>query len=160
MGTHALIGRINADQSITSIYTNWDGYPEHHLPILVTHYATDESLSALLSLGDLSVLGNCIGEKHDIEDRSMRECCCTAYGRDGGEYGVDSQTSISKAEFELLCVDCRAKYAYLFDGAAWLPYAVSQTTKPHLSAYTLPNEAWVVDLPLRGQGSTAQANPA
>ena len=47
MGTRARIGRINPSGSITSIYTHWDGYPSHHLPILTQYYATAYRVAAL-----------------------------------------------------------------------------------------------------------------
>lgn len=131
MGTRARLGRCNADGSITSIYTHWDGFPEHHLPILTEHYAAPARLDALLSLGDLSVLAPQIGEPHDFEDREHREWC-TAYARDRGETGVIALTSPNLTAFASACSGCGAEYAYLWDGLAWRHGRVMDRPVPHI----------------------------
>src|SRR4029450_988789 len=57
MATRARVGVRNEDGTVTSIYTHWDGYPEHHLPILTEAYATEERARALIALGDVSIRG-------------------------------------------------------------------------------------------------------
>lgn len=111
MGTRARIGRINPSGSITSIYTHWDGYPSHHLPILTRYYATAERVAALLALGSLSKLAPEIGEKHDFEDRSHGNWC-TAHGRDRAEPNCKASSSRNEVAFAALCRSCWAEYAY------------------------------------------------
>jgi hypothetical protein len=133
MGTRARIGRINANGSITSIYTHWDGYPSHHLPILSQHYASDDRITALLALGSLSSLAPEIGEKHDFEDRSHANWC-TAHGRDRGEKKCKASTSRNEVAFAAACANCWAEYAYLWDGTQWTPYEVAGEPLPQLVA--------------------------
>ena len=133
MSTRARIGRINANGSIDSLYTHWDGYPSHHLPILRRHYANAERVSALLALGSLSKLAPEIGEKHDFEDRS-HENWCTAHGRDRGEKKCKSSTSRNEVAFAAACSNCWADFAYLWDGTQWTPYEVVNEPLPHLVA--------------------------
>lgn len=88
MGTRARIGRINEDGTVTSIYTHWDGYPEHHAPILLGAYDTPAKLKKLFALGDLSTLGSELGEKHDFDEplyNTEKKDWCKSYGRDRGE---------------------------------------------------------------------------
>lgn len=89
MSTRANVARKNTDGSFDSIYTHWDGYPEHHAPILLAHYSTDQRVQMLLDLGALSILAEKIGEKHGFDDRSHDDWC-KAYGRDRGEENVVS----------------------------------------------------------------------
>lgn len=109
MGTRSRIGILEPDGSVTSIYTHWDGYPSHHGPILRDNYATEENVRALIALGDLSVLGEDVGEKHDFDHAP--EGTCTAYGRDRGETDVGCRKSASVKEF----LGIAEAYNYLFD---------------------------------------------
>ena len=67
MGTRSRIGVVNPDDSITSIYCHWDGYPEHHLPILTGHYTTEDKAADLIALGSLSSLEPEIGVRHNFD---------------------------------------------------------------------------------------------
>lgn len=137
MGTRSRIGRINADGSITSIYTHWDGYPEHHLPILNQHYSTTARIDALLALGNLSVLARELGEKHAFDDRT-RDDWCTAYGRDRDEPHSEAIFSQNDTAFASVCSDWGTDYAYLWDGVLWLPSRVVDLPVPHLVPFTPP----------------------
>jgi len=108
MGTRARIGIVEPDGSITSIYTHWDGHPNHHGPILLEYYGTEERVRALLALGDLSVLDKDLGEKHDFNHRP--DGVCNAYGRDRGEDGVSARHSASLGELR----EIAEEYTYLF----------------------------------------------
>ena len=72
MSTRGLIAIMDEDGSSRSIYCHPDMYPPHAGVVLPAHYATREAVEALLSLGDLSVLGCSLAE-------------CEAYYRDRGE---------------------------------------------------------------------------
>ena len=56
MSTNSRIGILHEDGTTETIYCHWDGYPEHHMPILTEHYNTAEKVQALLALGDISIL--------------------------------------------------------------------------------------------------------
>jgi len=131
MGTRSRIGRINPDGSITSIYTHWDGYPSHHLPILSQHYRDTERIDALLELGNLSTLAPELGEKHAFDSREQRTWC-TAYGRDRNDLSWQAITSANEVAFATACSECWADYAYLWDGWQWLPREVVDQPVPCL----------------------------
>lgn len=118
MSTHARIGIANKDNSIISIYTHSDGYPEHHGPLLLEHWNTPLRVHELMTLGSLSVLGARFGAEHDFENRAVSDEC-TAYGRDRGETDVGAIFSPTQDHFEGLCDDCWAEYAYLFKDGVW-----------------------------------------
>jgi len=61
MGTRSRIGIQLSDDSILSVYHNWDSYPEWLGRILNTHYNTKDKVSELIDGGDMS----CAGQKSD-----------------------------------------------------------------------------------------------
>jgi hypothetical protein len=113
MATRARIGIANSDGSVTSIYAHWDGYPEHHAPILLQHYAEEESVRALIELGDVSVLGESIGEKCDF-DNGPPSGQCLAYGRDRGEEDVAARNHASND-----WPDSGQDYEYIWRVGTW-----------------------------------------
>ena len=96
MATRSNIGILNQDGTVNYIYCHFDGYPEHNGVLLQEHYSTPFKVDQLLALGDLSVLGELIGEKQNFTDRIPGSCL--AYGRDRGESGVEMKT-VSKDDF-------------------------------------------------------------
>jgi hypothetical protein len=118
MATRSLIGKLNSDNTVDYIYCHWDGYVDNNGRILYEHYNTLEKVDALLALGDLSSLGNEIGEKHDFDFHFGKpgEDWCTAYGRDRGETGVSWKTTT----FEMYPkADNATEYQYLFTDEGW-----------------------------------------
>jgi hypothetical protein len=88
MSTRSAIIIENKDGTAEGIYCHSDGYPEHQAPILLKHYNTEERVRQLIALGDLSVLRENIGEKHDFDkdsEKAYKNKWCTAYTRDRGE---------------------------------------------------------------------------
>ena len=139
MSTRANIIRINKPGSFKYdnnnlsfkfdlIYTHSDGYPEHHGPILLEHYNTSEKVAELLGLGDLSVLGPQIGEKHDFDwaftvDRDTwandpRYQWCRAYGRDRGEEDACMARILNVEELRRYLKDSDTEWYYFWDEAA------------------------------------------
>lgn len=112
MGTRSRIARQNDDGTFTSIYCHWDGYPDHHGPILLDHYSSRAKSAKLMELGDLSSLGSGPGEKHDFDAASNRDWC-TAYGRDRGEKGVEAETSSTLEELATLTQNCGGEHLYV-----------------------------------------------
>jgi hypothetical protein len=103
MSTNSSIGMLDNDgKTITAIYCHWDGYPEHHLPILQKYYKTASSVQCLLDLGHLSEL--------DINTEM-----CKFYGRDMGEPRQDTekQEFVSKKRWMSQMKTC--EFFYLFD---------------------------------------------
>lgn len=97
MSTRARIG-IPTPEGVESIYVHFDGYPEGVGEKLATHWVTSDKVRELIDLGDLSILGEDVGEKHPFHidhgtqatEAELR--MCLAYGRDRGEQDVGSKT--------------------------------------------------------------------
>lgn len=112
MGTRANIARKNADGSFDEIYTHWDGYPEHHAPILLENYSTPEQVDALLALGDLSSLDKDLGTKHDFDKAPDGQC--NAYGRDRGETGTEARHHADGEKFAEVLKKAWTEWLYVF----------------------------------------------
>ena len=122
MSTRSLIG-IQTEKTIEAIYCHWDGHPDHHLPILTGHYATDAAVARLLALGDLSILGPERGRKHDFRTHSespKAKGWCLAYGRDRGEKKTAKRTYACEDAFLADASKRWAAYVYLFRAGRWL----------------------------------------
>mgnify|MGYP006281310619 CR=1 FL=1 len=115
MSTRSRIARLNNDGSISSIYCHFDGYPAGVGRTLLDHYTTQERVNGLISLGDLSVLGKSIGQRHDFESARGNDMC-VAYGRDRGEVDVGAVHSVNHAALMDLVKNSWEEYVYLFDG--------------------------------------------
>lgn len=116
MSTRSMIGRLNPDGTVDGIYCHWDGYPEHNGLMLTTHYATPERVDSLIALGNLSLLGPEIGEKHDFND-IMNVKWCRAYGRDRGD---DAQHARHyKDVYEFMSERFGVSYLYLYSQGRW-----------------------------------------
>jgi hypothetical protein len=113
MATRSYIGVRNLDASVDYIYCHFDGYPEGVGATLTKYYDNIDKVNALLKLGDLSVLGMFLGEKHDF-DKPVRGWC-RAYGRDRGEENV----SAKNGDYTKLIEDRNVDYVYVFDGDYW-----------------------------------------
>ena len=112
MGTRSRIGVMHGDK-LKSVYCHWDGYLSNNGKILQAHYDSAKA-NHLVSLGDLSSLGTTIGEKHDFD---VRTDCCTFYGRDREETGVDFTVDQSYDEF--LSKDYDYEYYYIMKDGVW-----------------------------------------
>lgn len=105
MATRSTIAIEHADGTIQQVYCHWDGYLDNNGRILAECYSDPAKLQPLIDLGDLSVLGKEIGEKHQFADAAGYKGC-TFYGRDRGEAGVqarqynDFQDYRDRAQFE------------------------------------------------------------
>ena len=114
MSTRSVIAKENRDGTFTGIYCHWDGYPNHNGNILVNHYANEQTIDQLLKLGDLSKLGNEIGEKHPFEnlDETKYKNWCRAYGRDRGEKGTNA--TLYENIDDVFDVDRGQDYVYIW----------------------------------------------
>lgn len=126
MSTRSLIGVLNKDGSVTHIYCHWDGYPSNNGKLLTEHYTDYQKIQQLLKLGDLSSLGEEIGEKHPFdtynlpdEEKAKFENWTTAYGRDRSEKDTQAHTSKSVDEFKGYFTESWCEYCYMFDDGTW-----------------------------------------
>ena len=108
MSTRSRIGVLNENGSIESIYCHADGYPEGVGSLLISHHNSEEKAREIISLGDLSFLGE-----------SLETGETSAYGRDRGEDDVGSKKSMTKKGFITLASKTGGEYAYLFTAGHW-----------------------------------------
>lgn len=109
MATRSNIAVQQEDGSFSYIYVHWDGYPEGVGQTLLDHYTDVAKARELMALGDLSILGDEIGEKHDFDEphhewavkvktpealarAALVDTWCLAYGRDRGETNIEART--------------------------------------------------------------------
>ena len=132
MATRSTIAILREDGTVAKVYSHWDGYLEHNGKILVENYDTAEKVEALIAGGDISSLGEVVGERHPFDtydkskltaedlalaERAQAEGWTLYYGRDRGETGVeakvykDLETYEREAQFE--------EYNYLFMYGEW-----------------------------------------
>lgn len=131
MATRSRIAHEYTDGSIRSIYCHWDGYPLHNGDILAKHYKTQEIVDELINLGDLSILGKVIGEKHDFcwndnmtfEERNAdpRNDMCLSFMRDRGEKDCIPNCHHTRQELVDYFDESDQEYLYLFSrNGYWL----------------------------------------
>jgi hypothetical protein len=114
MSTRSNIGIINADGTVDMIYCHSDGYPSYNGRILLKHWSNGPAVRALLRLGDISSLGETIGEEHDLDadfEKAFANKWTRSYARDRGEENVNAlkYPSVSAAQGEM------QEYMYLWD---------------------------------------------
>ena len=113
MATRSHIGKQLENGQIKYIYCHWDGYPKHNGAILKEHYTTEAKVDELLALGDLSSLGEEIGEKQDFDNISThKDGWCLAYGRDRGEENIEARIGDTDDFLD-------QEYNYLFVNGEW-----------------------------------------
>jgi len=101
MATRSTIALEYADGTVHQIYCHWDGYLEGVGKTLLEHYMDPFKVRELMDLGDISSLGEVIGEQHPFahydvsmsldEHEEKYGNMTTAYGRDRGESRIEAQ---------------------------------------------------------------------
>jgi hypothetical protein len=129
MATRSLIGMTKPDSTVDYIYCHWDGYPEHHLPILENHYMDEDTITDLLSLGYLSVLAENISAPEDTEHtfENPQKDVCVFYYRDRNEDWEHTKTrNVSYNEYMKPSFghDSWTEYKYLFQDGEWQVFEV------------------------------------
>lgn len=117
MATRSTIARHMPNGTVEQVYCHWDGYLTGNGRTLLKHYSDPVKLQQLLDLGDLSVLGPEIGEKHDFDFPSGD--VCTFYGRDRGEKNTGKNVHATLAEYFTWGGREEYNYLYTLDGK-WL----------------------------------------
>ena len=119
MATRSRIAIEDQDGTVRSIYCHWDGYPEHHGPILLEHYQTQEKVESLIALGSISSLNENVeipeGVTHNFDNPA--DGIVVAYRRDRGEeLSVKAHGNVKAfAESDI------EQYGYVFTAAGeWL----------------------------------------
>jgi hypothetical protein len=112
-----------------SIYCHSDGTPGSVGRTLLTHYDRVQKVAALIRLGDLSVLGAELGEKHDFDwmyqvaadqrASDPRYRMCRAYGRDRGERGFGTMFYETFSGMVDTLDYCGTPWLYVWRNGAW-----------------------------------------
>lgn len=120
MATRCFIGKALPNGNITGIYCHSDGYPSYTGLRLEAHYTDPDKVDALLALGDISILGDEIGEKHDFNDYETHPGWTKAYHRDRGEeYSPNMVYKNREAMMENAGSDLGAEWAYVWMADRW-----------------------------------------
>ena len=112
MGTRSRIGILNPDNTVTSTYCHWDGYPSGVGSDLLKQYKDEAKIRALLSLGHISQLGAEVappdGAIHSFSNPIRG--VTVAYGRDRGDVQrISDPHSIDNWPL------CGAEFLYLYN---------------------------------------------
>jgi hypothetical protein len=120
MATRSRIAIEQADGTVKSVYCHWDGYPKGNGQTLVNHYGDRAKVEALISLGDISVLGERV-EPTDPKLHSFNrpeEGTTVAYHRDREEKFQRPRVDKSLQAFVDSDVE---EFGYVFTGAGeWM----------------------------------------
>lgn len=118
MSTRSFIARRTTD-GYEGVYCHFDGYVDFNGAVLSKYYRDPETVAELLSLGDMSSLGERVGEKHTFFERDSG--ATTYYGRDRGEDGPQIATKRCASLQELMGIaeSVGCEYFYLFHNRQW-----------------------------------------
>ena len=125
MSTRALIGRKNADGTVTFVSTNFDGSLYHTGIMLQMFWNTDAALQSLFDEGKISSLGTVLGEKHDgskFPPPQGQEEYTVFYHRDRDQSKDENKAETAKDVEDYLTRDDNnnsVEYRYLFDNGQW-----------------------------------------
>lgn len=129
MATRSTIAMEFPNGTVEQVYCHFDGYLDHNGRILAEHYTDLAKIAELITLGDLSILGPEIGEKHPFDNphrygtpeweqfKSLYENWCLFYGRDRGENNTHSRKFKDIADFEANLQT--EQYNYIFRKGEW-----------------------------------------
>lgn len=129
MATRSTIALLRDNGEVVKVYCHWDGYLEHNGELLVKYYDTPEKIEALLAGGDISSLGEVVGEKHPFDtydksklsaedlalaDRAEDEAWTKYYGRDRGETGTEAKVYKDLGEYEAKAQFEEYNYCFIY----------------------------------------------
>ena len=132
MGTRSRIAVMHGD-ICKSVYCHYDGYLDGVGETLLEHYDSARA-NELVALGDLSTIGEVIGEEHpfspfdlppELAGMSLTDFnarfgnMCTFYGRDRGESNTEWQVAHSFEEFIEQCERSGAEFYYVMKDGVW-----------------------------------------
>ena len=121
MATISYICKKEEDGTIKIIYCHFDGDLFHNGALLYTYYNTPEKVDALITLGDLSSLGEKISPTsatHNIDHPESG--VCVAYGRDAQCENTSAEIFESKKVLiETLNHNPFIEYIYLWEDNRW-----------------------------------------
>lgn len=123
MSTRALIGVVQDDQTIKSVYHHFDGYPEWLGTVLEDKYNTEDKANRLISGGGMSC---CWTQTRWLANGGQGQV--PSYGPNyytGRGEELRITTTDNFEEFTEL--DCDNEYSYLFKDGKWHGYSIERT---------------------------------
>ncbi len=120
MSTRSRIAIKQKDNTYKSIYCHCDGYPEYNGVILYYHYSDPMKIKLLMSLGDISYLGENVlpdtTKTHTFDER--QDDVTVAYHRDRGE---DLHFNVFTDKDDLIDYfkNSDQDYLYLYENDKW-----------------------------------------
>jgi hypothetical protein len=117
MSTNAYVGMELPDGKIKFVYLHWDGYAEKPGAgyTLNNFYKDVNKVEELINLGNISVLRENIGEKHDFDDNDLSDEneWSVFYGRDRDEEDQDARIVDNYESMPNI------EYVYIFKNNKW-----------------------------------------
>lgn len=134
MGTRSVIG-IKTGPLYQTVYCHWDGYRDHNGRILVQFYNNLQTAQRLIDHGDISVLDDQIGERHDFRADELPGPWCTFYGRDRGDTDTEARWFSNLKDVAVAYSGC--EFIYIFDAASltWKCYNPATLRQLSLKKY-------------------------
>ena len=125
MATRAIIAKLD-DNGVQAIYSHSDNYLEHTGKILDQHYQDEDKVDELLSLGDLSIIDENIGEKINFNDYKLRveNKQCLFYARDRGEKYKQAEQFYDENVLIKYGYNCDVDFIYMFAYGYWYVYDI------------------------------------
>ena len=125
MATRAIIAKLD-DKGVQAIYSHSDNYLEHTGKILDQHYANEDKVDELLSLGDVSIVDENIGVKIDFNDYKLRakNKQCKFYMRDRGEKYKQAEQLKDETKLIEFSNNCDVDFIYMFAYGYWYVYDI------------------------------------
>lgn len=137
MATRSTIALLRDNGTVVKVYCHWDGYLENNGELLVKHYDTPEKIEALLAHGDISSLGEQVGEKHPFDtfnkaamsaedlalaERAEAEGWTLYYGRDRGETGTEPKVYADLGDYEANAQFEEFNYCFIYGTWYYVSY--------------------------------------
>lgn len=118
MATRSAIG-IEKDGKIFAAYCHYDGYLENNGEILHKHYQNPEKVLKLITLGDMSSLGEEFEPPEGVEHTYNKPAknVTVYYGRDRGEDGTEFKIFDNRGQMLTWYDD--SEYFYLYTDGEW-----------------------------------------
>lgn len=154
MSTRSVIGIMQDDKTVLSVYCHFDGYPEHTGYFLKKFFDTTEKVQNLISNGDISSLlssQNWDRETHPKINR--KQVLKTLYYFDRPEKWENIKPQKHENVLGFFERDCCDEFKYLFlpsgnwnynSKGVWKCYETSDQTKP-APAVTIPDTSRFYD---------------
>lgn len=116
MATRSLIGSVQPNGTIKTIYCHWDGFPGNNGKILLQAYNTPIKVEELIEDGDLSSLG-------------WTWETCRHYSSRGDSWELIQPREVEVGHLNALAYECNAEYVYVFnDEFEWECYEYNYTS--------------------------------